>query len=185
MGLNCLQTFQKRNHEKTHNLNILLNYTMKHLGSKHTMLEKCHNNYYLRLVIEHFHMAGCPSQCANEGNHRSPMSLYDVIKHPCYGLFSMTNWLSEYLKGKTILDFNDARDDGVMGCSGISWTICKQYAPRSRQITTPTLHNPIFMGPMLFMTLNQPCQSTESNISLMSLPQDKSMKCIKLLDMII
>ena len=33
---------------------------------------------------------------------------------------------------------NSARDDGVLGCSGICWTICKQSAPRSWQITTPT-----------------------------------------------
>ena len=29
--------------------------------------------------------------------------------------------------------------------SGIRWTICKQSAPRSRQITTPTPHNAIFL----------------------------------------
>jgi len=33
----------------------------------------------------------------------------------------------------------------VLGCSGISWTICKQYVPRSRQITTPTPHHSIFL----------------------------------------
>ena len=46
-----------------------------------------------------------------------------------------------YQKGKTSLGLNEARDDGVLGCSGISWTIwtiCKKSAPRSRQITTPT-----------------------------------------------
>ena len=30
-----------------------------------------------------------------------------------------------------------------MGCSGISWTVCKQSAPRSRQRTTPTPHHSI------------------------------------------
>jgi len=30
--------------------------------------------------------------------------------------------------------------------SGISWTICKQSAPHSRQITTPTPHHSIFTG---------------------------------------
>ena len=33
---------------------------------------------------------------------------------------------------------------GFMDGSGISWTICKQSAPRSRQITTTTPHHPIF-----------------------------------------
>ena len=32
----------------------------------------------------------------------------------------------------------------VLGCRGISWTICKQSAPHSRQITTPTPHHSIF-----------------------------------------
>jgi len=35
--------------------------------------------------------------------------------------------------------------------SGISWTICKQSARRSRQITTPTPHHSIFTGWMLFL----------------------------------
>jgi len=36
--------------------------------------------------------------------------------------------------------------------SGISWTICKQFAPRSRQIATPTPHHSIFTHQMLFLT---------------------------------
>jgi len=47
--------------------------------------------------------------------------------------------------------------------SGINWTKCKQSAPRSRQITTPTPHNSIFTGRMLFLTPNQQCQITEGN----------------------
>ena len=50
------------------------------------------------------------------------------------------------LCGKNSLDLHEARDDGVLGCSGISWTICKQ-SHRSRQITTPTSHHSIFTGP--------------------------------------
>ena len=62
-------------------------------------------------------------------------------------------------RGKTTLDLNEARDDG--DGSGISRTICKQSAPRSRQITTPTPHQSICTGLMLFLTPNQQCQSTE------------------------
>ena len=54
------------------------------------------------------------------------------------GLFPRTAWVSQYQKGKTSLDLNEASDDGVLGCSGMSWTICKQSAPCSIQITTPT-----------------------------------------------
>jgi len=52
--------------------------------------------------------------------------------HPFNGLFSRTAWVSRYQKGKTSLDLNEARDDWVM-----EWIICKQSAPRSRQIATP------------------------------------------------
>jgi len=45
----------------------------------------------------------------------------------------MTTWVSWYQKGKTSLDLNEARDDGVWDGSGINWTICKQSAPHSRQ----------------------------------------------------
>jgi len=47
------------------------------------------------------------------------------------------------------------------GGSGISWTICKSFAPRSKQITTPAPHHSIFTGQMLFLTTNQQCQSNE------------------------
>ena len=50
---------------------------------------------------------------------------------------------------------------GFSDGSGISWTICKQSAPCSRQITTSTPHHSIFTGWMLFLTPNQQCQSTE------------------------
>jgi len=66
-------------------------------------------------------------------------------------------------KSKNSLDLNKARDDRVLGCSGISWTICKKSAPCSRQKTTPTSHHSIFTGRMLFLMPNQQCQSTEGN----------------------
>jgi len=48
--------------------------------------------------------------------------------------------------------------------SGISWTVSKQSAPRSRQITTPTPRQSIFTGRMLFLSPHQQRQSTESNV---------------------
>ena len=45
--------------------------------------------------------------------------------HLLNGLFFRTISVSQYQKGKTSLDLNEARDDGVLGCSRISWTICK------------------------------------------------------------
>jgi len=79
--------------------------------------------------------------------------------HPLNGLFSRTTWVSQYQKGKTNLDLNEARDDGGFG---IQWhqldhmqTIC------STQITRPTPRHSIFTGRMLFLMPNQQCQSTE------------------------
>jgi len=69
--------------------------------------------------------------------------------------------VSQYQYGKTSLDLDQAGDDGVWGCCGISWTICKQSAPRSRQITTLTPHYSIITGQMLLLTPNQQCQTTE------------------------
>ena len=36
-------------------------------------------------------------------------------QHPFNGLFSRTSWVSQYQKGKTSLDLNEPRDDGVLG----------------------------------------------------------------------
>jgi len=78
-----------------------------------------------------------------------------LLRHPFNSLFSRTTWINRYQKGKTILHLNETRDDGVLGCSGISWTICKQSAPRSRQITTTTPHRSIFTDHVLFLMHNQ------------------------------
>jgi len=74
-------------------------------------------------------------------------------------------YLSQYQKDKTSLDLNEARDDGVIGCSGISWTKGKQSAPRFREITSPIPHHSIFTGQVLSLMPNQKCQSTEVNHS--------------------
>jgi len=70
-----------------------------------------------------------------------------LVVHPFNSLCSRTTRVSWYPRGKTSLDLNETRDDGVLGCSRISWAICKQSAPRSRQITTPTPHHSIFYRP--------------------------------------
>ena len=74
--------------------------------------------------------------------------LHLLLLRPFNGLFSRMAQVSRYQKSKTSLDLNEARDDGVLGCSGISWTICKQSAPRCREITTSAPHHSIFTGQM-------------------------------------
>jgi len=63
--------------------------------------------------------------------------------HPFNALFSRATWVRQYPIGKTSLDLNEARDDGILRCSGISWTICKQSAFEallSRHITTSAVN---------------------------------------------
>ena len=86
-----------------------------------------------------------------------------LLLHLFSGLFSRKTWVSRYQKSKTSPDLNEAREYKVSGCCGISWTTRKQFASRSRQITTSTPHQSIFTGQMLFLTPNQQCKSTEGN----------------------
>jgi len=50
---------------------------------------------------------------------------------------------------------------GIWDDIGIDRPMCKESAPRSRQITTSTPHHSHFTGRMLLLTPNQQCQSTE------------------------
>jgi len=94
--------------------------------------------------------------------------------HPFNGFFSRTTWISRYQKSKTSLNLHETRDVGVLGCSGISWTICKQSASRSRQITTSTPHRSIFIGQLLFLMPNQQCESSEGTSTEGTMQKQKS-----------
>ena len=59
---------------------------------------------------------------------------------------------------------------GVWDGSGISWTVCKQSAPRPRQITTPAPHH----STVLFLMPNQQCQCTEGTKSMAMVDVDDS-----------
>jgi len=59
---------------------------------------------------------------------------------PSNGPLSGTTWVSQYQKGKTNLDFTEARDSEWQWNR---WAICKS-APRSRQIAMPATHHSVF-----------------------------------------
>jgi len=85
--------------------------------------------------------------------------------NPFNGLFSTTTWVSQYqkgLKGKTILDLNEARDDGVWGCSGINWTIQSALTP-DNHTNTSSLN---FTGWILFLMPNHLTNSVKALKSL-------------------
>ena len=105
------------------------------------------DNHASTPLLKFFLQAGCPS-CHPTNSVKAlkaRMIQYSTINYiyalskanilrPLNGLFSRTTWLSRYPKGKASLDLNEAKDDGVSGCGGISWTICKQSAhPTSLQ----------------------------------------------------
>jgi len=81
--------------------------------------------------------------------------------------------VSRYQKGKTNLDFTEARDSEwqwhqlghMLVCTSLQtdseWQWNPLYAPRSRQITMPAPHCSVFTGRMPFMSPNQQHQSTE------------------------
>jgi len=50
---------------------------------------------------------------------------YSTTTSPFNGLFSRTTWVSQYEKGKTSLDLNEARDDGGFG---MQWHQLDHYA---------------------------------------------------------
>ena len=58
-----------------------------------------------------------------------------------YYYFSRTTWVSRHRKGKPFWIW---LEQGMMGRSGISWTICKSFSPRCRQITMPVPHHSVF-----------------------------------------
>ena len=68
-----------------------------------------------------------------------------LLLRPFNGLFSRTSWVSRHQKGKPLWIFWSKR---WWGGIGISWTICKSFAPHSRQITTAVRHHSVFTGRM-------------------------------------
>ena len=79
----------------------------------------------------------CGNVCATVCKYKLRHRMNITMLHPFNGLFSTTTWVSWYQEGEASLDLNEARGDEVLGCSGISWTICKQSAPCSMQIAIP------------------------------------------------
>jgi len=84
-----------------------------------------------------------------------------LLLHPFNSLFSMPMWVSWYQKGKTSLDLNEVRDDGILGWQ---WhqldhmqTICT-LLKTDNHINASSLN---FYMIYAFLTPNQECQSTE------------------------
>jgi len=48
-------------------------------------------------------------------HHHNAAITTTTTLHPFNDRFSRTTWVSQYQKGKTSVDLNEARDDGVLG----------------------------------------------------------------------
>jgi len=123
------------------------------------------------LVYEYFVKRFLGSLVTNSTISYNSHKVYckQIHTHPFNGPFSGTTQVGWYQKGKTNLDFTEARDsewhwillkqETVSGIV-INWAICKS-APCSRQTTTPAPHHSVFTGRMPFLPPNQQRQSTE------------------------
>jgi len=85
-------------------------------------------------------------RCLIKPNQNVSHNYTTTTTTPINGLFSRTTWVSRYQKGKTNLDLNEPRDDEVLGCSGISWTM-QTICTSVHTDNPPTPHHSIFYRP--------------------------------------
>jgi len=85
--------------------------------------------------------------------------------YPFNGPLSGTTQVSWYQKGKTNLDFTEARDSGWQWHQLGHMQVCTslQKDNRSRQTTMPAPHHSVFTGRMPFLPPNQQRENTEGN----------------------
>jgi len=125
--------------------NLVLNSVSKwtELHTVHTFLKPATPSFspLLYLLYNRTHTYVCP------------ISL--LLLHPFNDLFSRTT--SARKVNHSGFYWSKRRWSG----SAISWTICKSFAPHSRQITTPVPHHSVFTGGTPFLPPNQQHQSTE------------------------
>ena len=95
--------------------------------------------------------------------------------HPFNGPFSGTTQVSRYQKGKTNLDFTEARDSGWQWHQLGHMQVCT-LLQTDNHASTPPLS--FFTGRMPFLPPNQQCQSTEGtfNFLIMYAIRQKALK---------
>ena len=82
--------------------------------------------------------------------------------HTFNGLFSGNTQVSRYQKGKTNLDFTEARDSELQWHQLDHMQVCTSLQADNHASTPPLS---FFTGRMPFLPPNQQCQSTEGNHS--------------------
>jgi len=90
------------------NLQHLQNYTsLKILDNGDRQLVKDINSHFDNFHVSHF------GAFYYNFNLPPPPPPPPPLQHPFDGLFSRTTWVSRYQTGKSSLDLNEAKDDGV------------------------------------------------------------------------
>jgi len=88
-------------------------------------------------------------------------SFLESLRHPFNSLLTRITWVIRQQKGKTTLDFNEARDDEVAlasaGPYASHWHLPPDRQPCQHLITQ------FFTDWMLFLMPNQQCQSMKGN----------------------
>ena len=139
-------------------------------NSFQVQFDKIASIYFMQKIYIYLHFRtgnGQPGNqhCANCISALSfPISIiYITTLHPLNGLFSRTTRVSQYQKGKSSPDLNEARDDGVYRWQ---WhqldhmqTICT-LLQTDNHTNTSSLN--VFTFQMLFLMPDQQCQSTET-----------------------
>ena len=87
-------------------------------------------------------------------------SLDAIHTHPFNGPLSGTTRVSRYQKGKTNLDFSEARDSDWQWHQLGHMQVCTSLQTDNHASTPPLM---FFTGRMPFLPPNQQCQSTEGN----------------------
>ena len=110
----------------------------------------CSKSLYCTDIDKMWNISKGPQSNSTENNWWTLLHCFCQVvpKHthtqPFNGPLFGTTQVSRYQKGKTNLDFAEAR--GTVSGSGIRWAICKS-APRSIQITMPVPHHSVFYRP--------------------------------------
>ena len=94
----------------------------------------------------------------NQQHQRQQHTRTHAHTHPFNSPFSRTTQVSQYQKGKTNLDFTEARDSEWHWHQLGHMQVCTLFLT-----TTPAPHRSVFTGQMTFLPPNQQCQSTKGS----------------------
>jgi len=145
------QRYQEYHHKglqkwSTAHATILLELRLITTNTKPTRTAKGKPSGWLSWIYENEHTATATAI----------LLLLLLLLHQFNGLFSRTTWVSQYQKGKTSLDLNEARDDRGFGMQRHQLdhiqTICTSLETDNH---TNTSSITIFTGLMLSLTPNQ------------------------------